>query len=55
MLPLPPTIYEIHKTKAKERNNTDKEMIKNIRPGDNIELENKYRFYCFKVLKKLGL
>lgn len=55
MLPLPPTIYEISKLKPKERNNTDKELLKNIRPGDNIELENKYRLYCFKVLKKLGL
>jgi hypothetical protein len=26
-----------------------------VRPGDNLELENKYRLYCFKVLKKLGL
>jgi hypothetical protein len=41
--------------KPKERNYTDKEMLKNIRPGDNMELENKYRLYCFKVLKQLGL
>jgi hypothetical protein len=30
-------------------------MLKNVRPGDNVELENKYRLYCFKVLKQLGL
>ncbi len=54
-MPLPPILYEINKTKKKDKNSSDLLAFSDFRAGENGELEKRYRLYCFKVLKKIGL
>lgn len=53
--PLPPTVYDIMKSRPCERNHTDELSVKSHRPGESSEIESKYRVYAFKILKRLGL
>jgi hypothetical protein len=55
VMPLPPTIYDIMKSRVSDRNNTDQLSLKSYRPGESSEIEMKYRIYSFKILKRLGL
>lgn len=55
VLPLPPTIYDIWRRPSWGQNNSDRLAVKESRPGEQREMETRYRVYCFKILKGLGL
>lgn len=54
-MPLTPTIYDIFKKRSSERNSSDKLALQADRPGEHASIEARYRIYCFKILKRLGL
>lgn len=53
--PLPPTIHNISRTHRSSHNHSDSLLLKEFRPGEHPAIETRYRLYCFKILKQLGL